>query len=517
MAKKETIKPKQSTPFAIKDTTTIVNKRVNWLGKLNVDDKEELLFQLEMNLKGLDRFFNLNNHSFSSFEQLITRDFSEELKIVETVINQIVVITGDLLQEHTKNLFYFQRFILDKLLEDFSRDNHLKRSVRQELPEESLQSLRLAFINYRQLISALKVLGSDVQYLEFNSIGQLITREIARNKFFNPLDNKPFVPEYDRIMTPRISQIIFGLLDPDMRKKTSIIYLALHRLLHYLQYVDPKEPCFETLKSHLLIFSLINSEIKTLLHYLESDFFLFLEARSEPLVINEYRLPKSGKVPPSIYIKPAQLRGSLESLVYQLRMELRNVNKRVLKDIIKINTEHRIRGAIENSKGILTNLLQQVVVFLSQEFDRDISGEDIFTVFTSRLRQSLSIRRDIFVFREIMSHHEEIIETRFDIDTLQCYKVYLEKLSSYIEYFHRNTASILRYDDATEFQKFFDLVYETHLDDLDINYKLESFKLSAKYFKIFLDTMLGNIANRSELQNTPLDMDEVNTLLKQYV
>ncbi|MBN2384485.1 hypothetical protein JXQ70_16545 [bacterium] len=496
---------------------SITNQRSDWLSGLHLEHKEEYLFQLEMNLKGLDRFFNLNNHSFSNFEHLITRDFSEEITIIETAINQIVLITGELLRERTKNIFYFQRFIMDKLLEDFSRDLHLKKVIRQDNPDESLHMLRQAFINFRQIISALKGLGPDVKYLEFNAIGQLITREISRNQFFNPLDNKPFVPEYDRIMTTRLSQIIFGISHPVLRKKISIIYLAMHRLLHYLQYIDPMIDSFAELKGSLLYFTLINSEIKTLLHFIETDYVVFLSDLSETVTINLPKTSHQDSTAETHYLKSDHLRSAIESLIYQLRMELRNVNRRVLKDIILTNAEHRLRGAIENAKGILTNVLQQVIVFFSQEFDADIRGEMIFTVFISRLRQSVILRRDLWVFREIMAHYEEIIETRFDVDTLQCYKDYLSAIYIYVLYFRENTINLLRYDDATEFQKFFDLVQETRVEDLDINYRLESFKLSAKYFKIFLDTMLGNVANRADLQNVPLEMDEVRELLNRFI
>jgi len=498
-------------------SSLISSSRAEWLAGLHLENKEELLFEFEMNLKGLDRFFNLNNHSFSDFENLITRDFSFEIAIVETIVNKVIMITGELLRERTKNMFYFQRFILDKLLEDFSRDQHLKRAIRQDKPEESLHILRLAFINFRHIISAARDHSSEVEYLEFNALGQLITREVARNRFFNPLDNKPFIPEYDRIMTPCLSQIIFGISNNALRKKTSIVYLAMHRLLHYLYYIDPKVEELSELKSYILYFTLINSEVKTLLHFLELDYLVFLATNLEPIQITSRVRTGSDDSTRAEYLHPEKLKAAVESLVYQLRMEFRNVSKRVLKDIISTNTEHRLRSAIENAKGILTNLLQQVVVFFSQEFDAEAHGEEIFTAFTSRTRQSVILRRDLWVFKEIMSHYEEIIETQFDVDTLQCYKDYLVKLDEYITYFREETANLLRYDDAMEFQKFYDLIYETHSDDLDINYRLESFKLSTKYFKIFLDTMLGNIANRSDLQDVPLDMDEVKSLLRKFL
>ncbi|MFC1852512.1 hypothetical protein ACFL27_20135 [candidate division CSSED10-310 bacterium] len=509
---------KQSLPNEkVKNSDDVATKRAEWLSKLDIAEKQELLFELELNLKGLDRFFNLNNHSFSSFESLISRNFISELDIVYRAVNRIVIVTGELLHQKAKNIFYFQRFILGKLMEDFTRDVHIKKELKQNTPEESLHFLRLAFINLRNILSALVQLGAEIQYNEFNSIGQLITREVASNKFFNPFDNKPFVVEFDKILIPQISEIIFGISHSQLRKKTSIIYLSLYRLLHYLAYIDATIEDYMELKSYLLYFGLINSEYKVLLHFIENEFIPCLNSISGPISLkSEKRSDQNAKSSKEV-ILPVKLRDSTESLIYQLRMELRNINQRVLRNLIHINEEHRLRSTFENATGILTNLIQQIVVYISQEFNPHIRGEEIFTVFVSRLKQSLRLRRDIWVFKEVMSHYEEKVETLFDADTLEIYKEYFEKLSEYIKYFKWNSVVLLRYDDALDFQKFFDTVESCSLDDLETSYKLESFKLSAKYFKIFLETMLGNIANRNELRNHPLDVEDANSMLNKYI
>lgn len=499
------------------NSDNIFRAKSQWLKALNLPDKEEILFKLEMNLKGLDRFFNLSNHAFSNFDDLISRDFFEELKIILQGVNRIIIITDELLLEKTKNAFYFQRYILDKLLEDFSRDIHVKQGISQETPEASLHSLRLAFINIRNLISFLDHVSPEVKFIEFNSIGRLISSEIARNKFFNPFDNKPFYPEYDKVLAPRLSEIVFGILWNKMRKKMSVVYLALYRLLHYLEFIDPKDENVQNLKSYLLYFSLINSECKTLLHFLENDFFPFLISLKKPFEVNLSTPNTKNDEIRTFLIQPSNLNGAIQSLTYQLKMELKNVNQRVLKNMISTNIEFRLRGSIENAKGILTNLLQQVIVYISQEFDPEISGEHIFISFISRMKQSRKLRKDIWFFRELMNYFEEKIETDYESNTLDVYKSYFQKLNIYIQKFQIETMILLRYDDALEFQKFFDNIKETRTDDLNTTYVLEAFKLSSKYFKIFLETMFGNISNRSELQGIPLKKSEILKELKAFL
>jgi hypothetical protein len=70
--------------------------RDEWVAGLDLEGKEELLFEIDMLLRGLDRFFNLDNLFFSNREEIIQRDFTEEMGIVTQLLKRLVSLTAKL-------------------------------------------------------------------------------------------------------------------------------------------------------------------------------------------------------------------------------------------------------------------------------------------------------------------------------------------------------------------------------------------------------------------------------------
>ena len=54
-------------------------ERERWIRSLEISGREEILFEMEMLLRGLDRFFNLRN-LFGDLQPPQDRDWKEELK-----------------------------------------------------------------------------------------------------------------------------------------------------------------------------------------------------------------------------------------------------------------------------------------------------------------------------------------------------------------------------------------------------------------------------------------------------
>jgi hypothetical protein len=58
-------------------------ERERWIRTLEIAGREEVLFELEMLLRGIDRFFTLRN-LFGEEQPPADRDFREELKVPAT-------------------------------------------------------------------------------------------------------------------------------------------------------------------------------------------------------------------------------------------------------------------------------------------------------------------------------------------------------------------------------------------------------------------------------------------------
>lgn len=474
----------------------LINRRAKWLESLKLDFKEENLFELEILLKGLDRFFNINNLPLANIKQVVTENFHEELEIVEEFSERIVQLSRKLLEASRREDYHFRQYVESELLGDYARNRLRQASLEQTRPDDSLLYLFSTFINIQSIIKGLLRL-KEIPYSLFFNLGSLISREISANRYFNPMSTIAFRPEYDRVGHRRISKIVRSVSEPVIRKNFSIIILAFFRLLHYLEFVNSKTNDVERLRSSLLFFALINSESRHLIDFIENNL---------PEMLSSVKHPKAG-----------ELASLSDSLAFQLNMELKKINQNELAGSTKQSQPDLLRASVENSQGILSNFFQQSIVQLVQIFSSDLKGEDIFVSFVSRKWQSLRLREDLWVLRNMMDKFEELTETSIDGAKLTTYIKYLILQKAYINYLRRETIPLLRYEDLIEFRRYFDFIDSLAMDDLHLMDKLDKFKMESKFFKIFVETTVGHINNRAEIQESPLDERACENRLKQFI
>src|SRR3990172_4671442 len=137
-------------PSADKEVLKEISKRrEDWLATIKTPYRDEMVFELEMLLKGLDRFFNIQNLPLSSMEQAIALNFNDEMDIVQGFIIRIERLTRQLLTESQREFFQFKQYVEHSLLSDLTR-THLKEiSLSQETPNDSLFLLHTMFSNVK--------------------------------------------------------------------------------------------------------------------------------------------------------------------------------------------------------------------------------------------------------------------------------------------------------------------------------------------------------------------------------
>ena len=207
----------------------------------------------------------------------------------------------------------------------------------------------------------------------------------------------------------------------------------------------------------------------------------------------------------SVIIKVEDRTFLLKSISYQFSMETKRVYIQELKDIIRKKAPHHFRGKLENSQGILKNLIEQSIVQLTQFFNPDIKGMDIFASFISRFVQSKQLREDIFVLHRFIS----LLEDKVVFPEIG--KDVLKSMKGFMRYFENTTFKLLRYDDYDEFAYFFNDVFSS--SESEMNKILER----TGGFRIFLETTLRSIENRSELKDAPVDIGRVEETVKKYL
>lgn len=467
-------------------------ERDKWLETLRIDGKDRLLSELEMLLKASERFFNIDNLPLSNKEQIISKNFYNEIKILSGAAKRIVSIIRLLLVDKSANVFYFQAYVENRLLADYARDRIIEIYLNQSSPRDSLYLLYITFLNLGSLYEAVAH-SKKVSYSMYSNLGQLTSREISINKYFNPLKLEPFLERFDKIHDHHIRTLINGINNENLRLKISIVLLSLFKLLRYLRYINNESEDIEELRATLLLFTLIHAEAKVLTKFLDDE---FLKQKSN-------------------HTYDSSIITTIDSLSFQLSIEIRKVFGQILKDAGEIGNLLKLRAAIDSAKGILGNFIQQSIILIAHKFDPSLKGNEIFPDFISKIEQSLRLREDIWLFKQVLEFFEES-STENGTTHGHTPRALFNMAREYIYYFQDISFSLVRFSDHEEFERFFDSLSAYRDDDLLNKFKFIELRKSIHNFKIFLETTFGHIANRSELKDKPLDTKHLETVLAQF-
>ncbi len=438
---------------------------------------KDVFSELDVLLRALDRFFTIENLPLSR-EDVANKNFFDELSAVRDALLRIIGLLDLIIPETKKNVYWFQKFAQSKFLTDKKRDAFREGLYKQDVPEKSVFLLYDSLVNLKGIISDI-LKAEHIPYLSYTNIGQIVGRGLRENVYFNPFQ-KDLSPDFDFIENRQISKIVRGIKDQDLKKNVSVMLLYLFRFLRYLRYADTSNR-FGSLSASLLVILLLRSEFTLFLGYLDKV------AR---------RVSDEG------------LRMVLMSISYQFSMETKRVFLQELKGIFKNKSPQYLKGKIENSHGILKNLSEQSIVQIVCFFDPAVKGEDIFDTFVTKREQSLRLREDIFILHRFLTLIEDVAgKERTHV---------FAAMRNFMLYFQSFTFKLLRYEDYEEFAAFFDKVLTFNPDE--INGKgFDKLLDKIRQFRIFVATCHGQVANRTELTDVPVDMKRVEESVHQYL
>ncbi|MBI5025159.1 MAG: hypothetical protein HZC12_00205 [Nitrospirae bacterium] len=444
------------------------------------ETRKGLFSELDTLLKGMDKFFYSENLPFPQGRDPISVNFYTQLCIAGDVIFRVLGILETIMPEDRKNLYWFQKFAESRFLGEYKRNRYREDLLKQDTPEDSFYLLYDSFVHLKGLVSDL--LKSDyIPYMSFLNFGRFITKEIRSNVYFNPF-KKELNLTVDRIANAAITEITKKIDEKELRKQVSIIFLYFFRFLRYLNYVDISPQRAISFSTSILILILIRSEITSFRNYLDA-----------------------------LKIKDEGLQFIIKGISYQSFIESKRVYMQELKDIFEKKGQELLKGKIENSFGILKNLFEQGIVQLAQYLHPDVRGEDIFESFTAKLTQSLKLREDVATLHFLITR---FLNSASDIEER---KRLFYSLHNFMQYFESFTFRLLRYDDYEEFAKFFEEI--SLFNELSVleEQKIENLFKKMEYFKIFLETTIRHLNNRTELSNKPLDDERIRALASQYL
>ena len=431
-----------------------------WMDQVVRGGKTAELFELEMWLRSFERFFRIKNQPLSEKEvkQLALRNWSEELRLVDDAILHVVQLCAVILTEEQVNQTRFDQYVEGYLKKDDVVDPYIEKLLRRATPEASLTLLRESFEDIHVVLSELVKLAR-IPFATFGAVGKLIFREMRRSELLALLIDKKFKPIHDRISNPAIAATIRHIERPLERKLAAKVFLEFFRLLHYLEYADPERVDEGSLKNTVLLFSLITSETRLLLGYLERRVLRTLPA-DQPL----YQM--------------------YDSFVYCVPLELKKVINTELMDISVARQADSVRARVENSHGILKDCFQQSVVQLAQSIDPGVRGLDIFPDFTAKLEQSVRLRDGL---AELVRKVRTFGASRDQQGAV--------RMKEAISAFYDNNMKYLMYRDWSGFELFFIEILKCT--------SLPALQQIAHRFETFLVTLYREVQKRSILHNAP--------------
>lgn len=437
-----------------------------WLEQVHSSGRTEQLFEMEMWLRSFERFFRVRNQPLSEKEtrHLALRNWSEELRLVDYVIRRVVHLCTAILTEEHVNQSRFDQYVEDYLRKDERTDPYIGKLLRQATPEAALTLLRESFEDIHLFLTDL-VKVSRIRYSSFMAVGRILYREMRGSELIALLIDKKFKSIHDRITNPAVAAMVRRIQHPIQRRQAARVFLEFFRLLHYLDHADPERLEEVSLKSTVLIFSLVTSETRLLLNFIERRVLGMLEPEDAAY-------------------------GVYDSFVYCVPLELKKVLNTELLDLSVARQADNVRARVENSHGILKDCFQQSVVQLAQVFESSIQGSDVFSDFTAKLDQSILLRDDLA--RLVCA--VRVFSTRKDEESSKAMK---EEISR----FYDSSMKYLMYRDWSGFEIFFiEILKCGSLPSLlQITHRFETF-LMTLFREVTKRSILSGITGNKEVQ-----------------
>ena len=428
-----------------------------WLEEICRKNKTDAVFELEMWIKCFDRFFRPKNQPSEDGEvkRFLLKDFREELTIVRDVTLRMSFLANQIMSQERSNLLQFDKYISNSLKRDYVMDNFLNRLLAQPTPDDSLALLLEALADVRSLMDELVKLP-EVTFRTFTSMGKLTNREIKQCRYIEMLVAYKFKVQYDRVENPAIAALIKRLHHEGLRQDLAKVFLELFRLLRYLEFIEKDLRQDRPLKHSLLVFSLVNSELRMLFDFIET------------------RICKQPEI-------SQECVDALDATIFALSQEIKKVFSHELVGLVYLRHAPPIFAKVENSHGMLKNSLQQSIVQISQAFDPSFDGSQIFSSYVTRLEQSRHLLREISSLLEALRHFEDVA----DHETLSA-------LRKNFENFRETSLKYLMFKDWEEFEKF--------LDEISGSKTREMLRFALHRFRVFMEALHGEVSKRSVLQ-----------------
>jgi len=489
--------------------------RSEWLSGKG-EEASQTLFRFEMMLKGITCFANGHNHPGLAADDA-DRDFRPELSIVQAALEDALRAGKQLCGDGDSLQLAVDILMLPEAKDDAFRVNYLVRETLQENPQQSLLALLSALDGVARMLRGMLEPG-PVAGDQFTAVCAAVCRETLRSSCCNPLTAFEFREEFDAILLPHVLPTIASLDSPASGRVSFIAILSLLRLLHYIELIDAWND-EEGLGPVIVLLALLRSDGEAYAAFLSGDTsnWMATDFEEQYASLTPRQLRDRFDELHLQFEELKSLRELLESTGHQLDLELKKAFVQQIPPISAMLDPAAVMTSIRGSITLLRSFLQNAVVLLVREFNVGIEGDDIFGEFTSDATRSERLRRDVWMFRQILkafvakTKGAEIVGDRWaGLDTFRYVK-------TFVDYFRSMGYQLLRYSDYDRFDKFIALIDRLREGDALEVQRLSHVMEECESFYVYLDHMFEAVSQRRELEGVPFDAKDAARTLKLFI
>ncbi len=433
--------------FTVLETSALFSNRV----------KYDYLFEMEMWLKGVERFFVLEHLPLSSFERshASLKNFVEEVAVVRSGVSHLALLTTHLLGEGKEDLASFLLFL----------DSQVARATgTSSLPQRRGSAETELALVVEKLDDFSKVLDeiSRAPFLPLQtylSLGRIVVGTLKSDPNLGVLFRENLRPVLDRDSKQSLARVLAAVTDAGQKSALAALFVELFKGLRYTERVRQTIDSPATVKRALLVFSLIRAQSAGL-----SEF------------IRKRLLPR--------FPEESAIAAGLERLVFSVEMEMRKVMELELVDVALMRDPKLVYARMEDAAGILKDLFQQSIIGLAETFSSDVDGRALFPEYRTKLDQSLRLRDDLWELLQAVQAFSRGADRKA-----------LKAMIDALDAFRRGSMKHLMFKDWSLFDRF-------HAG-FSRERSPRAFLPAAHQFEVFLKTLVREVSKRSVLSSHP--------------
>ncbi len=434
--------------FTVLETSALFSNRV----------KYDYLFEMEMWLKGLERFFQIDCLPLSAFERshASLKNYVEEVGAVRAGVAHMAMLATQLLGEGKEGLASFLLYLDSQVTRTGSGEMPARRRGENAETEFALVVEKLD--DFAKILDELSR-APFVPLQTYLSLGRIVVGTLRQDPNLGVLFRGNLRPVLDKESKQSLGRVLGSLPEPAHRGALAALFVALFKGLRYAERARTAAESPATRKRALLIFSLLKGESDSIAS--------FISKRLAP------RFPEVS----------VQAEG-LRRIVAALDAEVRKVMDVELVDVVLMKDPALVLTRLEDAAALLRDLHQQSVISLAETFSSGLDERTLFPEYRTRLDQSLVLRDEM---AQLVKATHEFVKAPD--------KKALRVLVAELESFRRSGMRHLMFKDWSLFERF--------LAGFARERPPRSFLPAAHQFEGFLKTLVKEIGKRSVLANHP--------------